>query len=170
VPSTTIVVSFSAHPLSTVFQYKFIMLFTFFDLFHKVHSHHIFTFMSLPQFWPVQLFLQTGGNRVLHSITSTNRFMIFCIIPMPSISNAMINIECHKSFRWEINFGCTCIKKSLQDPIRSFFHSTMELIPSPRLWVTMSLSSTFPPSFACTQCLMWTSFDHTFHHYWTPQR
>jgi hypothetical protein len=26
------------------------MLFTFIDLFHKVHLHHIFTFMSLPQF------------------------------------------------------------------------------------------------------------------------
>jgi hypothetical protein len=63
VPSTTVVVSFSAHPLSTVLQYKFIMLFTFIDLFHKVHSHHIFTFMSFPWFWPVQLFLQTGGKQ-----------------------------------------------------------------------------------------------------------
>jgi hypothetical protein len=37
---------FSAHPLSTVLQYKFIMLFTFIDLLHKVHSHHTFTFSS----------------------------------------------------------------------------------------------------------------------------
>jgi hypothetical protein len=104
------------------------------------------------------------------SNTFPNRFRIFCRIPMPSTSSTMINIECHKSFRWEIKFCCTCRKNSLQDPIRSFLHSAMELIPSPRLWVTMILSSTFPPSLDCTQCLMWTSFGHTFHHYWTPQR
>jgi hypothetical protein len=46
VPSTAIVVSFSAHPLSAVLQYKFILLFTFIDLLHKVHSHHTFTFSS----------------------------------------------------------------------------------------------------------------------------
>jgi hypothetical protein len=34
---------FSAHPLSAVLQYNFIMLFTFIDLLHKVHSHHSFT-------------------------------------------------------------------------------------------------------------------------------
>jgi hypothetical protein len=50
VPSTTIMVSFSVHPLSAVLQYKSIMLFTFIEISHKVHSHHIFTFMSLPQF------------------------------------------------------------------------------------------------------------------------
>jgi hypothetical protein len=104
------------------------------------------------------------------SNTSTNRFRIFCRSPMPSTSSAMINIGCHTSFRWEIKFGCTCRKNALQDPIRSFVHSAMDLTPSPRLWVTMILSSTFPPSLACTQCLMWTSFGHTFHHYWTPQR
>jgi hypothetical protein len=104
------------------------------------------------------------------SNTSTNRFRIFCRSPMPSTSSAMINIGCHTSFRWEIKFGCTCRKNTLQDPIRSFIHSTMDLTPSPRLWVTILLSSTFPPSLACTQCLMWTSFGHTFHHYWTPQR
>jgi hypothetical protein len=48
--SSTIVVSFSACSLSVVLQYIFIILFTFIDLFHKVHSHHTFTFFSLPQF------------------------------------------------------------------------------------------------------------------------
>jgi hypothetical protein len=37
---------FSAHPLSAVLQYNFIMLFTFIDLFLRVHLHHIFILMS----------------------------------------------------------------------------------------------------------------------------
>jgi hypothetical protein len=102
--------------------------------------------------------------------TSTNRFRIFCRSPIPSTSIVMINTECHTSFRWEIIFGCTCRKNALHDPIGSFVHSAMDFIPSPKLWVTILLSSTFPPSLACTQCLMWTSFSHTFHHYLTPQR
>jgi hypothetical protein len=61
-------------------------------------------------------------------------------------------------------------KERLTGPIGSFVHSVMDLIPSPRMWVTMIFSSTFLPSLDCTQCLMWTSFSHTFHHYWTPQR
>ena len=104
------------------------------------------------------------------SITSSNRFRIFCRSPMPSTSTAMINTGCHTSFRWEIKFGCICRMNALQGPIISFVHSAMDLIPSPRLWVTMILRSTFPLSLACTQCLMWTSFSHTFHPYWTPQR
>jgi hypothetical protein len=104
------------------------------------------------------------------SITSSNRFRIFFRSPMPSTCNVVINIGCHRSSRWEIKFGCTCRKNALQDPIGSFIHSVMDLTPSPRLWMKMILSSTFPPSLAYTQCLMWTSFDHTFHPYWTPQR
>jgi hypothetical protein len=67
-------------------------------------------------------------------------------------------------------FGCTCRKNALQGPIRSFSHSGMGHTPSPRLWVTMILCSTFPLSLACTQSSMWLSFDHISHHYWTPQR
>jgi hypothetical protein len=104
------------------------------------------------------------------SNTYTNMFKIFCRNPMPSTSSAMINTWCPTSFRWAIKFGFICRNNSLQDPIRSFIHSVMDLTPSPRLWVIIILSSTFPPSLACTQCLMWTSFGHTFHHYWTPQR
>jgi hypothetical protein len=100
--------------------------------------------------------------------TSTNRFRIFHRSPMLSTSNSMINTRCHTNFRWERNFGFTCRKRALQDHIESFFHSTMDLIPSPRLWVTMIFTSTFPPSLSCTPCLMSTSFNHTFHHYWTP--
>jgi hypothetical protein len=72
VPSTAIVVSFSAHPLSAVLQYKFIILFTFIDLFHKVHSHHIFTFLSLPQFLasPV-IFTNWGKQGVTNPIDCT---------------------------------------------------------------------------------------------------
>jgi hypothetical protein len=104
------------------------------------------------------------------SNTSSNRFRIFYRSPMPSTSNAMINTRCHTSFRWEIKFGCTCRKNALWGPIGSFVHSAMELTPSPRSWDIILLSSTFPPSLACTQYLMWTSFNHIFHHYWTPQR
>jgi hypothetical protein len=104
------------------------------------------------------------------SNTSTNRFRIFYRSLMPSIRSAMINIGCHISFRWATKFGCTCKKNSLQVPIKSFTHSIMGHTPSPRLWVTMLLSSTFPLSLACTQSSMWLSFDHIYHHYWTPQR
>jgi hypothetical protein len=104
------------------------------------------------------------------SSTSTNMFRIFFRSLIPSTSNAMINTGSHTSFRWELKFCCTCRKNALQDPIRSFVHSAMDLTPSPRLWVIMILSSTFPPSLSYTQCLMQTSFGHTFHPYWTPQR
>jgi hypothetical protein len=121
-----------------------------------------------------RLMLQLKPTKLLDSLsgcsTSGNRFRIFFRSLRPSTSNAMINTGCHTSFRWEIKFGCTYRKNALQGPIRSFSHSVMDPIPSPRLWVTMFLSSTFPPSLDCTQCLMWTSFDHTFHHYWTPHR
>jgi hypothetical protein len=56
VPSTTFLQPswslFQHLPLSAVLKYIyiFILLFTFIDLFHKVHSHHTFTFLSLPQF------------------------------------------------------------------------------------------------------------------------
>jgi hypothetical protein len=118
----------------------------------------------------LQLKLTKPPSSLRRSNTSTNRFNIFYRSPMPSTSSAMINTGCHTSFRWETKFGCTCRKNALQGLIRSFIHSIMDLTPSPRLWVTMLLSSTFPPSLACTQCSMWTSFDHIFHHYWTPQR
>jgi hypothetical protein len=104
------------------------------------------------------------------SITSTNRFRIFYRSLMPSTSNAMINIGCHISFRWETKFGFTWRKNALQGPIGRFSHSIMGLTSSPRLWVTMILSSTFPLSLACTQSSMWLSFGHISHHYWTPQR
>jgi hypothetical protein len=104
-----------------------------------------------------------GSLRIYN--TSVNRFRIFYISPMRCTIKAMINTECHTSFRWEIKFGCTCIKNALQVAIKIFTHSSMDLIPSPRLWVTIILSSTFPPSLSFTQCLMWTSFGHTSHHY-----
>jgi hypothetical protein len=102
--------------------------------------------------------------------TSTNRFMIFYRNPMPSTSNAMINIACHTSFRWETKFGFTCRMNALEAPIGSYVHFSIDLTSFPRLWDTILLSSIFPRSLACTQCSMWISFDHIFHHYWTPQR
>jgi hypothetical protein len=120
-----------------------------------------------PMLW---MTLKKPQDSLSESSTSTNRFNIFYISPMPSTRSAMINTRCHTSFRWETKFGCTCRKNALQVLIRSFFHSIMNLKPSPRLWVTMILSSTFPPSLACTECSMWTSFGHIFHHYWTPWR
>jgi hypothetical protein len=61
--SAAIVVSFSAYPLSAVLQYKFIILFTFIDLFHKVHSHHIYTFLSLPQFLASPVIFTNWGKQ-----------------------------------------------------------------------------------------------------------
>jgi hypothetical protein len=104
------------------------------------------------------------------SNTSTDRFRIFYRSLMSSTSNTMINIGCHISFRWVAKFGCICRKNALQDPIGSFAHSIMGRTPSPRLWVTMLLSSTLPPSLVCIQSSMWLSFGHNSHHYWTPQR
>jgi hypothetical protein len=66
------------------------------------------------------------------SNTSSNRFRIFYKTPMKNTRSAMINTKCHTSFRWEIKFGCTCRKNSLQGPIGSFTHSTVDLTPSPR--------------------------------------
>jgi hypothetical protein len=118
----------------------------------------------------LQLKLTKPPGSLRGSNTSANRFRIFYRSPMPSTSNAMINTGCHISFRWETKCGCTCRKNALQGPIGSFAHSVMDLTPSPRLWVTIILSSTFPLSLACTQCSTWISFDHISHHYWTPQR
>jgi hypothetical protein len=117
-----------------------------------------------------QLKLTKPNDSLRGSNTSANRFRIFYRIPMPSTSSTMINTRCHISFRWEIMFGFTCRKNALQGPIRIFSHSVMDLTPSPRLWVIMILSSTFPLSLAYTQCSMWLSFDHISHHYWTYER
>jgi hypothetical protein len=102
--------------------------------------------------------------------TSANMSMRFCRKTMLSTSSAMINIGYHTSFGWETRFGYICIKSVLKGPIGSSAPFTMGLTLSPRLWVAMILSSTLHPSLACTQCSMWTSFGHIFHHYWTPQR
>jgi hypothetical protein len=102
--------------------------------------------------------------------TSSNRSMRFCRNPMLSTSSAMINTGYRTSFRYEIRSGYICRKSALQGPIGSSTHFAMGLTLSPRMWVAMILSSTLHPSLACTQCSIWTSFDHIFHHYWTPQR
>jgi hypothetical protein len=98
----------------------------------------------------LQLELTKPPGLLSGSNTSTTRFKIFYRSPIPSTSRAMINIECHTSFKWETKFGCTYRNNVLQGLIESFFHSIMDLTPSPMLWVTMLSSSTFPPSLACT--------------------
>jgi hypothetical protein len=118
----------------------------------------------------LQLELTNPPSSLRRSSTSGNRFKIFYRSPMLSTSSAMINMGCQTSFRWETKFGFTCKKNALQGLIGTFFHSFMDPIPSPRLWVTMLLSSTFPHSLAYTQYSMWTSFDLISHHYWTPRR
>ena len=118
----------------------------------------------------LQLKLKKPPSSLSRSSTSTNRFKISYRSLMTSTSNAMINIGCHISFRWETKFGCTCRKNALQDPIGSFAHSVMGRTPSPRLWGIMLLHSTLLLSLAYTQSSTWTSFDLIFHHYWTPRR
>jgi hypothetical protein len=101
--------------------------------------------------------------------TTTNMSKRFCRNPMLSTSSTMINIGYHISSKWETRSGYICRKNALQGPIEISFHFTMDLTLSPSLWVTMILSSTLSPSLACTQCSIWTSFGHIFHHYWTPR-
>jgi hypothetical protein len=98
----------------------------------------------------LQLKLTNPPDSLSGSSTSTNRFRILYRSPMPSTSRAMKNTECHISFIWATKFGCTCKKNTLQGPIGRFSHSVMGRTPSPRLWVTMILSSTFLLSLACT--------------------
>jgi hypothetical protein len=103
--------------------------------------------------------------------TCTNRSMRFFKNAMLSTSSAMNNTRCCTSFRWETRPSYICIKRTLHNPIRRSSHFSMGLTISPRLWIEMILSSILHPYLAhCTQCSMWTSFDHIFHHYWTPQR
>jgi hypothetical protein len=103
-------------------------------------------------------------------ITSTNMSMRFCRKTMLITSSSMINNRYRTSFRWDTRSGYICRKITLQGPIISSTHFTMGLKLSPRLWVAMILSSTLHPSLACTQCSMWTSFGHNFHHYWKSHR
>jgi hypothetical protein len=81
--------------------------------------------------------LKLNSKKITHSLsgssTSSNRFRIFNRSSMPRTSSAMINIECHTSFRWEINCGCSYRRNSLRGPIRRFIHSSINLTPSPRL-------------------------------------
>jgi hypothetical protein len=102
--------------------------------------------------------------------TSANKSMRFYRKPMLSTRSAIINIGHRTSFMLETRFGYICRRSILQGPIGSSAHFTMVLTPSSRLWVEMILSSTLNPSLDCTQCSMWTSFSHIFHHYWTPHR
>jgi hypothetical protein len=118
----------------------------------------------------LQLKLTKPPISLSRSITSANRFKISYRSPMTSTNSAMINIGCRISFRWEIKFGCTCRKNALQDPIRSFDHSIMGHMLSPRSWGIIFLSSTFLLSLACTKHSTWISFALISHHYWTPQK
>jgi hypothetical protein len=102
--------------------------------------------------------------------TYANRSRRFCRNPMLSTRSAMINTSYRTHFRLETSSCYTFIRTILQGPIRSYSHFTMGLTPSPRLWVTMILSSTLHHSLACTQCSMWTYLNHIFHHYLTPLR
>jgi hypothetical protein len=135
--------------------------------------NHLVPWMLHYPLWPprqthpiLKLKLTKIPGSLSGSITSANKLRIFFRSSIPCTRSSMINTGCHTSFRWEIKFGYTCRKNILHDPIERFIHYTMYHIPSPRLWMTMILISTFHPSLACTQCLMWTSFGHTFHHYW----
>jgi hypothetical protein len=100
--------------------------------------------------------------------TSANRSKRFCRNPMLSTSSAMINIGYHTSFRLATKFGYICRRSISLGPIRSFSHFIMGLTLSPRLWVSILLSSTLHPSLVYIQYSMWTSFSHIFHHYWKP--
>ena len=101
--------------------------------------------------------------------TSTNKSRRFCRNPMRRTNNTTINTGYRTSFRMVTKSGYICRRSVSPGPIRNFVHFIMDLTLSPRLWVAMILSSTLHPSLACTQCSMWTSFNHIFHHYWTQR-
>ncbi len=100
---------------------------------------------------------------------SASRSMKLWRNQIPSTSSDMINIGCHISFRWATKSSFICRRNTLPEPIVNSNHSDMVLTPLPMLWVTIHLSSLFLYSLACTQCLMWTAFDHTSHHCWSHQ-
>jgi hypothetical protein len=101
--------------------------------------------------------------------SSTNRSMRFCRKPMLSTSSAMINIGYRTNLRWETRSGYICRNNALQGPIGSSVHFTIGPTLSPRLWVTMLLSSTLPRSLDSTdvQCGPPTTIFSTI---WTPRR
>ena len=131
----------------------------------------------VPLMWPCHLRLLTHicltsslkQVRQPASLSTSNIFasrsMTLWRNQIPSTSNDMIDIGCHTSFRWATKSGCICKRNALPEPIKNSDHFDMVLTPLPRLWETMNLSSAFPHSLACTQCSMWTAFNHTFHHY-----
>ena len=102
--------------------------------------------------------------------TYANRSRRFCRNPMLSTRSAMINIGYHTNFRLATKSSYIYRRSVSQGPIEISTHFSMGLTLSPRLWVAMFLISTLHPSLACIQFLMWTSFGHIFHHYWTPHR
>jgi hypothetical protein len=108
-------------------------------MFHYLLQPHR---QSLPM---LSLILTNPPDSLSEFNISANRSMRFCRKPMLSTSNTMINTGYRTSFRWEIRFGYICRNNVLQGPIKSSVHFTMGLTLSPRLWVTMILSSTLPP-------------------------
>jgi hypothetical protein len=95
-------------------------------------SNHWVPLMLHYPLWPprlthplLQMNLKNPPGSLSGSNKSANSFSIFYRNPIPSTRNAMINMRCHISFRWETKFGCTCRKKALQVPI--------EISPTP-LW------------------------------------
>jgi len=127
----------------------------------------------VPLMWPCHLQLLTqiqliSGPKQIRKTTSLctsnifdSRSMTFWRNQIPSTSRDMINIGCHTSFRWVTKFGCIFKRNTLPEQIWNLDHFNMDLTPLRRLWETMHLSSAFPHSLACTQCSMWTAFDHT---------
>ena len=76
----------------------------------------------------------------MNSKTFVNWSRTSCKKPMPSISDAMINIGFHIPSKWVIRFGYTCRKNVSLGPIESFAHFIMGHTPSLRKWVTMLLN------------------------------
>ena len=99
--------------------------------------------------------------------TSSNRSMTYWTNPMLSTSSSMINIRCHTSSRWVTIFGYICRRSDSLGLTARFIRFNIGHTPSPMLWEITILTSAFPHSLACTQCSMWITFNHTFHHYST---
>jgi hypothetical protein len=83
----------------------------------SIQQHPTLSLLKSPPM--LRLRLIKKPNFLSESNTSNNNFMIFYRNPMPSTSNAMINIEYHTIFRWEIRYGYIFKKSTSQDPLEA---------------------------------------------------
>lgn len=85
----------------------------------------------------IQLMSSLKLTRITNSLstfsTSTNNSMTYWIEAIPSMSNIIINIDCHISSKWVTKFGYVCRRSALLDSTTSFAYFAMVQTPLTRL-------------------------------------